>query len=607
MEDNHEVDAFDSTMVDDTPMGDGPDTANIPRVNAAVEEKTFLFSRNDAGSPRVPMHVLFNQAGRLCTRRDRQIEGSMIQKNFVQRLVSTIKGCAIPILWFHAMFFPRHFFAAAPHDKSATFGCAPISCYGRKTNPDGFASTLQMARNLSTHASSSTATDDNFTAYLYDIQANAASAGIDSRLAIRSGFRATTDNDRSGFSLGERDKSSLTESLESSQASMNLAAAAYRINFHAFLTYTCNQSDHPGIHHLHDWVYSENEDGWFSRIDKHEQYCEVEREDIRRSMDMAYSNILTRCWLEVRRLWLQFIVHSTETMLGRVVHSFFRDEYQECAGNLSHIHGLITLCDADLSNKELVQFVCNLQKNCVGDLVRSDEIDDYIEKGLLRDMSDYHYCNETAFSVLSHNCGSRRCLMRVDHTGDPEKDYRCKKINPVEDSKDPTKDEFQPLPHQFSADALQVLLETGHWKLNPDEMDTDAGELHGWQGSFCADGNLSEILEPKRHVGKCHPGATENMSPVMTEHFLFSRSQQNMQVLAGTGGATRYVVKVSYIQVCLIGWYKCCLINLSFVIVYRKDGQRKSLYSVGGLSVRRGTECDEGLHSQFENRQVSCQ
>lgn len=546
----HDLDAFDSTMVDDTPEGDGPDDKCIPRVNAAVEEKAFLFSKKGSTSPRVPMHVLFNQAGRLCSRRDKQIEGTMIQKNFVQKLVSTIKGYAVPILYFHAMLFPRHFFASATQDKHATLGCAPISCYGRKTNPDGFASTLQTARNLCTHASSSTATDDNFTSYLYDIQANAASAGIDSRLAIRSGFRATTEKgrDASGFTLGDRDKSSLTESLESSQATMNLAAAAFRLNFHAFLTYTCNQSDHPGIRHLNDWVYSNDGENWTSGIAKYKQYCAVEREDVRRSMDMAYSHILTRCWLEVRRLWLNFIIHSTSTMLGRVSHAFFRDEYQECAGNLSHIHGLITLDSGDLENEDLVQFVCDLQKNCVGDLVANDEIDGYIEKGLLADLRDYEYTRDCAFSILSHTCSSRRCLMRVDHTGDPEKDFICKKINPVKDSRDPSKDEFQPLPHYFSPEALRVLYETGHWELDDDEEDT--GVLDSSQGSFCAEGNLAEILEPKRHVGVCNPAATENMSPVMTEHFLFTRSMQNMQVLAGTGGATRYVVKVSFRGLC---------------------------------------------------------
>jgi hypothetical protein len=42
-----------------------------------------------------------------------------------------------------------------------------------------------------------------------------------------------------------------------------------------------------------------------------------------------------------------------------------------------------------------------------------------------------------------------------------------------------------------------------------------------------------------------HPLATENISPVLSEHFAFTRSAQNALVIVGTGGVTRYVVKVS--------------------------------------------------------------
>jgi hypothetical protein len=52
-----------------------------------------------------------------------------------------------------------------------------------------------------------------------------------------------------------------------------------------------------------------------------------------------------------------------------------------------------------------------------------------------------------------------------------------------------------------------------------------------------------EMFDPHKHVGMVHPLTEENMSPVLTEHFLFTRSSQNMQVVKGTNGVTRYVVK----------------------------------------------------------------
>ena len=55
------------------------------------------------------------------------------------------------------------------------------------------------------------------------------------------------------------------------------------------------------------------------------------------------------------------------------------------------------------------------------------------------------------------------------------------------------------------------------------------------------------MLQPKRHVGSVHPAARDNMSPVMLEHFVFTKSMQNMQVIAGTNGVTRYVMKVRFL------------------------------------------------------------
>ena len=49
-------------------------------------------------------------------------------------------------------------------------------------------------------------------------------------------------------------------------------------------------------------------------------------------MDMANTHVLTRTWLEVRKIWLEFIIYSTSTKLGKTSHAFFRDEYPDSSG-----------------------------------------------------------------------------------------------------------------------------------------------------------------------------------------------------------------------------------------------------------------------------------
>ena len=117
-------------------------------------------------------------------------------------------------------------------------------------------------------------------------------------------------------------------------------------------------------------------------------------------------------------------------------------------------------------------------------------------------------------------------------TGPNAHDYYCKKVHPVFGSKSPLEHEFQSLPVSFSSASLDILEKIGMY--TPSSVPGLKGEFH------------HVMLQPKRHVGSVHPTARDNMSPVMLEHFAFTKSMQNMQVIAGTNGVTRYVVKVRY-------------------------------------------------------------
>jgi hypothetical protein len=99
-----DYDATDHTLIDDiNDRNVKPSTMDIiPRVNGADQEipmKPRLQGHNGSGKISVPMHVLFNQAGRMCTRFNKGIKGTRVQQGFVQKLVSTIYGYSIPILF----------------------------------------------------------------------------------------------------------------------------------------------------------------------------------------------------------------------------------------------------------------------------------------------------------------------------------------------------------------------------------------------------------------------------------------------------------------------------------------------------------------------------
>jgi len=62
---------------------------------------------------------------------------------------------------------------------------------------------------------------------------------------------------RDGLALRESEnKSNMNESVDSHQAALGVAATQKWLKFDLFMTWTCNQSEHPGIKHLHSFKES---------------------------------------------------------------------------------------------------------------------------------------------------------------------------------------------------------------------------------------------------------------------------------------------------------------------------------------------------------------
>ena len=493
----------------------------------------YTMDRNEEGREdnyRIPMHVIFNQTGALCTRYNKRITGLQLQQHVVQKIVSSVSGNSVPVLYLLGMMFPKHFWSSASDDKASILGVLPISCYTKKAHPHGFASMHETAKNYITHASSSTSTCHNFAATLYSVQCNQAMSGFNSKQVLRQGFKVSSigksRNSKSGLTLGHNDESNLRESMDTRQGAMNLAAAVHNgVHFDLFVTWTLNQAQFPGVRHLNQWKVSKL---WTKEVPGYDTLSTEAKLEIDKSFEMAYISVMNRNWLEVRSFLINLLLESSTAILKKVVHAFFRDEYQELCGNVSHLHGLMGLEKNDMENEEFKQFICDLQRNSVCDLVSTDEIQGMIDDGLLRDEDDWKDVTATAAEILPHIC-DKRCKIRVAHTGDDNVDFKCKKKDAVLESLDPLTDDFVPV------------------KINPSEACLDALQLCGlyeppskeWPtGRF-----FDPMLNPKRHVGKVTPSATENMSPVNPRFFALTRSMQNAQVITETNGVSRYVVK----------------------------------------------------------------
>ena len=268
---------------------------------------------------------------------------------------------------------------------------------------------------------------------------------------------------------------------------------------------------------------------WTKHIPRYEMMAPFEQAEVKRLFEQAYALIMSRCWFEVRKIWLDYITHSTNSILHKVAHVFWRDKFQEKCGNLPHIHGLVALDKTDMENEELLELLFSLQECGVMDMfsTKSEDMQNYIDLGLFKSETDWFMHTYLGQKILGHRC-SPRCKVRISD-GDGPECFRCRKIDPVLGSNNPLEQEFIPLHYKFSNECLSVLEECSLYE--------PPGE-HQLYGMF-----HHSMFTPSRHMGICNPSNRHNISPANDIWFAATKSMQNFQILTGTNGVARYVVK----------------------------------------------------------------
>jgi len=473
----------------------------------------------------VPSHVLLNQVGSLCKRYSHRITGTHYQQNFVQRLVATVCGASFPLVYPQATCLPRHYYAEASCDPRAILGAVPLCCYtSTPKNPFGIASSLSVARNHVTHSSSSIGSCHTALAFDYDIQCNQVAGSLDSRLINKNGFQVDLVN-QYGVSMRQEQRSDLSHGVDSHQTALNLSASAMYHFIDWFLTLTGCQATHPGLKHL--FAHKEGL-AWTRFIPRYQYMSAADREDVKRSFEQAYGTVVARCWLEVSRLVLQYLIASKD-ILGPVECAFWRYEYQEESGNLPHIHGLVGIKLENRDNEdELKRFIYDLQKCDVANLIPTSELQQYVDEGLFQSPTDWFPVTELGASILNHNRCTNRCII-IKEVEDGPDIIECKRLNIAAESTNPLQHEFKPFALKYLPAFVSVMKELGLYEEATHKMP---------RGRFGR-----KMFEPCRHLGRITPGCNAKMSPVISKMFAAFRSSQNAQVLTHTNGVARYLVK----------------------------------------------------------------
>ena len=311
-----------------------------------------------------------------------------------------------------------------------------------------------------------------------------------------------------------------TDAVDNRQVVRNLCASQAETPMTLFLTLTCNQSKHFGIRRIKSWIDSDEIlQHWDSKT---MEIDDQEKKELRKAIHQAAPTLLLCNWMETRSILMLYIAKSPENPLGHVIKMFWRDEFQDNVGNLPHVHALLCLKET-MDTNEGREFLQNLIRASIGDIVREDEVDEYVQEGILESYDDYIDMMMDASTILQHKC-SKQCMAR---TGTNDNELRCRTFDNYHQSPDHTSHclvEFDP---GHSQEATSILVALGL----AEPGDSDSGAFKP----------LDERLRETRHILPTHPGEGI-ISPCNGLLFTETRSSQNLQICT-TYSTSRYVAK----------------------------------------------------------------
>ena len=233
-------------------------------------------------------HVILNFVGSLLTRKRHQLKSSSIHKYFLQRIVTTSIGKSVSLIYPEAMLFPSIFWLMR---EQSLIGAIPATLLNEKATQHGFASIPQHVRSRLTSSSFQTSTNNRYTAWSYDVVINHATNNHHTSMVVNKGLTASSQ-ESSGLELrGGNKDSALLDCVDSKQIIKNLMASQKYYPFDFFLSFTCNMKQHFGVKPIKEWIDGSE---WTTNFPGYDSLQEMEKEEIRKSLEQAASGLLLR-------------------------------------------------------------------------------------------------------------------------------------------------------------------------------------------------------------------------------------------------------------------------------------------------------------------------
>eukprot|EP00957_Ditylum_brightwellii_P212251 15367136-Ditylum_brightwellii.AAC.3 len=464
---------FDSDIAEDEESDDEFNFDPITTTNAG-EIAYEVEAETETKGMTINSHVLLNPCDSCLSRKHHKIKGSSKHKYFLQQICEVTLGKSIPLLYPEAMMFTPIFWKMT--NDYSILGAIPSSFLMENIGYFGFASIPQHICSHLKPQSSSCSTNLNHISFCYGTLTNLSVNHSNTRMGLHKGLTVAED-ELGGLKARHNNNSAILRSINSKQVVCDLCTSQKYHDMDFFITLTCNQKKHFGVAPIKSWLDSVE---WKKHFPEYNQLSKPEQEEIKKALIRASGGIMLHVWQEVALL-----------------------------------------------NAQETEFVKDLIRASVFDVVKPSEVQRFIDEGIIEEVSDVKEIYDDDATCLRHRC-SERCLRWVAPGV-----YVCRKLNNIHVTSDNTKHVFKPLPNNHSKTCLEQLIQCG--LVLPIHINKD-----GYGPPFKS---IDQFFHLSRHIPPTNPSDGINISPVEGYLFTVCRSMQNIQWLTYCGGVKKYVCK----------------------------------------------------------------
>jgi hypothetical protein len=353
-----------------------------------------------------------------------------------------------------------------------------------------------------------TSTDSRYHFCQMDCLVNLALQGKDSRLVLHRGF-AEKQSPNEGVVWREQEGTEklYEDDVENHSNVHKLSRLIEEQPPNYFYTQSCNQMTCKGLGVLRKWITSPQ------TVKKVQTKHRLTAEEAEQTIRLSAAPFVQRSWNAFIDLWMSYIIYSPEQPLGPIDWAWYRKEFQDQTGNVSHIHSILKTI-YDTTTKEGRKNVLEKIRGALADLLHYQELCKLKDECVIDSFECYEDILNDAVKYLTHKCGPQCQVPRTDADG--KTIWVCKRPDNWLLSSAPGSHCTEEVHVQRSQAALEILEELGFAENTP-----DAGIRI-----------IHPKLQMKRHIPKCSQ-QDGKFSPTNGEIFVKFPSSQNIQEASG--------------------------------------------------------------------------